>query len=63
MATLSAVPDAHFVGQHVVIHPNVYGVVRALDDGKLVVEVDGTGTVHEVRPDAVLLEHEQDCRF
>ncbi len=60
--TLSALPDAHFVGQHVVIYPNVHGVVRALDDGKLVVEVDGTGTVHEVRPGAVLLEHEQDCR-
>jgi hypothetical protein len=36
---LRAVPDAHFVGQRVVIYPNVHGVVRALDDGKLVVEL------------------------
>ncbi len=33
--TLSAEPDAHFVGQRVVIYPDVHGVVRALRDGKL----------------------------
>ncbi len=60
--TLSAVPDAHFVGQRVVIYPDVHGVVRALRDGKLTVEADSTGTVHEVGPGAVLLEDEQDRR-
>ena len=53
---LRAVPDAHFVGQRVVIYPDVHGVVRALRDGKLMVEADSTGTVHEVGPGAVLLE-------
>ncbi len=54
--TLSAVPDAHLVGQHVVIYPDVHGVVRALRDGKLIVEADSTGTVYEVGPGAILLE-------
>ena len=56
VVTLSAVPDAHFVGQRVVIYPDVHGVVRALRDGKLTVEADSTGTVHEVGPGAILLE-------
>ena len=54
--TLSAVSGAHFVGQHVVIYPDVHGVMRALRDGKLIVEVDSTGTVYEVGPGTVLLE-------
>lgn len=40
--------------------PTSMGVLRALHDGKLVVEAEGTRTVHEVRPSAVLLEEEQD---
>lgn len=47
-----------FFAQRVVVFPDVHGVVRALHNGKLVVEADGTGTVHEVRPSAVLLEEE-----
>ena len=54
--TLSAVPDAQIIGQRVVIYPDVHAVVRALRDGKLMVEADSTGTVHEVGPEAVLLE-------
>ncbi len=56
VVTLIAVPDAHFVGQRVVIYPDVHGVVRALHDGKLTVEADSTGTVHEAGPGAILLE-------
>ncbi len=62
VVTLRAVPDAHFVGQRVVIYPDVHGVARALRDGKLMVEADSTGTVHEVGPGAVLLEDAQQRR-
>ena len=59
VVTLRAVPDAQIIGQRVVIYPDVHAVVRALRDGKLMVEADSTGTVHEVGPGAVLLEDAQ----
>jgi len=44
VVTLRAVPNAHFVGQRVVIYADVHGVVRALRSGRLLVEGDG-GTI------------------
>jgi len=61
VVTLRAVPDAHFIGQRVVVFPDVHGVVRALRDGKLMVEADG-GTTHEVGPGAVQPDDEQERR-
>ena len=55
-------PHAYLVGQRVVIYPDVHAVVRAFRDGKLMVEADSTGTVHEVGPGAVLLEDAQQRR-
>ena len=40
VVTLRAVPDAHFIGQRVVVFPDVHAVVRAFRDGKLMVEAD-----------------------